>query len=217
MRNPRIRQHGASPFLGYWPMDFAYGLLMPAARLMALRGLSPHLLSWSCLGLGLASGVSVALGSLWLGGALALAAGSCDALDGMVARLRGVASEAGEVLDAAVDRYSEFFFLAGLCIWYRSHVGAMVLVLTALLGSFMVSYSQAKADAMQVRIPAYWMRRPRAHELPRGGCAPEPARASVPDAGRSGACRHSCECHRGAPVRRDVFPTACNVSCHQRR
>jgi phosphatidylinositol phosphate synthase len=141
-------------------MDFAYGLLMPAARLMALRGLSPHLLSWSCLGLGLASGVSVALGSLWLGGALALAAGSCDALDGMVARLRGVASEAGEVLDAAVDRYSEFFFLAGLCIWYRSDVGAMVLVLTALLGSFMVSYSQAKADAMQVRIPAYWMRRP---------------------------------------------------------
>src|SRR4026209_1017271 len=117
----------------------------------------------------------------------------------MVARLRGIASEAGEVLDAAVDRYSEFFFLDRLCIWYRSHVGAMVLVLTALLGSFMVSYSQAKADAMQVRIPAYWMRRPRAHELPRGGCAPEPARASVPDAGRSGACRHSCECHRGAP------------------
>jgi phosphatidylinositol phosphate synthase len=151
-------------------MDFAYGLLMPAARLMALRGLSPHLLSWSCLGLGLASGVSVALGSLWLGGALALAAGSCDALDGMVARLRGVASEAGEVLDAAVDRYSEFFFLAGLCIWYRSDVGAMVLVLTALLGSFMVSYSQAKA-----------------------------------------------ECHCGAPVRRDVFPTACTVSCHPRR
>jgi|HubBroStandDraft_6_1064221.scaffolds.fasta_scaffold182767_4 phosphatidylglycerophosphate synthase len=71
-----------------------------------------------------------------------------------------MASDAGEVLDAAVDRYAEFFFLAGLCIYYRHHVWAMLLVQAALLGSMLMSYSQAKAEAMDVSIPRAWMRRP---------------------------------------------------------
>jgi CDP-diacylglycerol---glycerol-3-phosphate 3-phosphatidyltransferase len=158
--NPRIRRHGASAFLGYWPMEATYSLLMPVATICAARGLSPNLFSWACLGLGFASGVVAALGGLCLGGALVLAAGCCDALDGMVARLSNVASEAGEVLDAAADRYSEAFFLSGLIIWYRSDVVAMTLALAALVGSLMVSYSQAKADAMRVVVPPYWMRRP---------------------------------------------------------
>jgi phosphatidylglycerophosphate synthase len=36
----------------------------------------------------------------------------------------------------------------------------MVLVLAALLGSYLVSYSQAKAEALRVEIPKGWMRRP---------------------------------------------------------
>ena len=43
----------------------------------------------------------------------AAASAICDALDGMVARETGTACDAGEVLDAAVDRYAELLFLGG--------------------------------------------------------------------------------------------------------
>jgi phosphatidylglycerophosphate synthase len=83
-----------------------------------------------------------------------------DALDGMVARLTHVSSDAGEVLDAAVDRYVEFFMLGGLVIYYREIPVLMVLAFAALIGSFMVSYSSAKAEALHVDPPKGSMRRP---------------------------------------------------------
>jgi CDP-diacylglycerol--glycerol-3-phosphate 3-phosphatidyltransferase len=95
-----------------------------------------------------------------LAGALILISALFDMLDGMVARFRGIASEAGEVLDAAVDRYAEFFFLAGLCVYYRHWLGAMVILQAALLGSMLVSYSQAKAEALHIETSRCWMRRP---------------------------------------------------------
>lgn len=156
----RIQKQGASPFLGALPMEFAYWLLGPIGRLAAYFQLSPNLFSWICLALGLGSGIAAALGSVPLAGGLSIVSALFDTLDGMVARSRGIASEAGEVLDAAVDRYTEFFFLGGLCIYYRHEPWAMVLVQAALLGSFLVSYSQAKAEAMHVDIPKGWMRRP---------------------------------------------------------
>jgi CDP-diacylglycerol---glycerol-3-phosphate 3-phosphatidyltransferase len=206
--NPRIRRHGASAFLGYCPMEAIYSLLMPVASICAARGLSPNLLSWACLGLGFASGVVAALGGLCLGGALTLAAGCCDALDGMVARLSGVASEAGEVLDAAADRYSEFFFLSGLIIWYRSDVAAMTLALAALVGSLMVSYSRAKADAMRVAVPPYWMRRPERVSYLGSAAMLSPLEPRYLARG-AGARRSPCERHGGAPLRlpvRDPWP-----------
>ena len=106
-------------------MEVTYALFTPITRYAASRMVSPNVFSWSCLAIGLGSGVSAAYGAISLAGALSLLAGCCDMLDGMVARLRGIASEAGEVLDGAVDRYSELFFLSGLCIAYRHSAGAM--------------------------------------------------------------------------------------------
>ena len=156
----RIQKQGSSPFLGAFPMEFAYWLLAPVGRLAAYLKLSPNLFSWTCLALGFGSGVAAALGSVPLAGGLSIVSALFVTLYGMVARSRGIASDGGEVLDAAVDRYTEFFFLAGLCIYYRAEPWAMVLVQAALLGSFLVSYSQAKAEAMNVDIPKGWMRRP---------------------------------------------------------
>ncbi len=156
----RIQKQGSSFFLGHLPMEFGYWILGPIGKLAAALRLSPNLFSWSCLILGAASGLAAALGSIGLAGGLSILSALSDSLDGMVARTRGVASDAGEVFDAAVDRYTEFFLLAGLCVYYRFEPSAMALVLLALLGSFMVSYSQAKAEAMQMEIPKGWMRRP---------------------------------------------------------
>jgi CDP-diacylglycerol---glycerol-3-phosphate 3-phosphatidyltransferase len=160
VRSARVQKQGWSPFLGYLPMEFAYWLLSPVGRLATWLKVSPNFFSWTCLVLGIGSGITAGVGAVPLAGALSLVSAVCDALDGMVARSRGIASDAGEVLDAVVDRYSEFFFLAGLCIYYRHEPWAMVLVEGAMLGTWLVSYSQAKAEAMQVRVPSGWMRRP---------------------------------------------------------
>ena len=55
---------------------------------------------------------------------LSLVSSACDALDGMVARETGTASDAGEVLDAAVDRYAELFFFGGVACYERVRRGS---------------------------------------------------------------------------------------------
>jgi CDP-diacylglycerol--glycerol-3-phosphate 3-phosphatidyltransferase len=82
-----------------------------------------------------------------------------DALDGIVARVGATASPQGALFDAAADRYQELAILSGLAVHLRASVGALALVLAALLASFMVSYGSAKAEALRVPVPDGSMRR----------------------------------------------------------
>jgi phosphatidylglycerophosphate synthase len=106
--------------------------------------------------------IAGALLSLGCFGWAALAMGiAClgDALDGVVARRSGSASIGGALFDASVDRYGEFFFLAGLAVYFRGSVAVLLLVLFALAGSYMVSYGSAKAEGLRVPVPPSAMRR----------------------------------------------------------
>jgi CDP-diacylglycerol--glycerol-3-phosphate 3-phosphatidyltransferase len=139
--------------MGYWALDFV-------GRGLAAVGATANGISVASLALGVAAGVALAFGHFGLGALLAVVSALCDTLDGLVARLQGTASDAGEVLDAAVDRYVEFFFLGGLVVHVRQSAAGVGLVLFALLGSFMVSYATAKAEALRAQIPRGAMRRP---------------------------------------------------------
>jgi CDP-diacylglycerol--glycerol-3-phosphate 3-phosphatidyltransferase len=156
----RVERQGGSRFLSKRAMEFGYWSLEPVARLLVLMRVSPNTVSWASLGFGFLAGSCLAMGHFGFGAILATVSGLLDSLDGMVARLSGVASEAGEVLDAAVDRYVDFLFLSGLLIYYRHIPGLQILTLLALLGSFMVSYSTTKAEALKVDAPKGSMRRP---------------------------------------------------------
>ena len=159
-RYDRIDCHGGSRLLSKGAMELGYWILHPAARLLAFLGITPNTVSWASLGFGFLAGVCLAAGHFGFGAICATISGLLDSVDGMVARISGVASDAGEVLDAAVDRYVEFFFLSGLIIYYREIPVLQVLALLALLGSFMVSYSTTKAEALNVDPPKGTMRRP---------------------------------------------------------
>jgi phosphatidylglycerophosphate synthase len=156
----RVERQGESVLLRKGAMELAHWGLEPLARVLVFLGVSPNSVSWASLGLGFLSGVFLASGHFGFGAVFATIASLLDLVDGMVARISGVASDAGEVLDAAVDRYVEFFFLAGLVIYYREVLPIQILALLALLGSFMVSYSTAKAEALDVEPPGGSMRRP---------------------------------------------------------
>lgn len=156
----RVDRQGGSALLSKGLMEMGYWWLQPMARALVALGVTPNMISWASLVFALIAGISLAFGHFGFGGGFALVSGFLDSLDGMVARLTGTSSDAGEVLDATVDRYAEGFFISGLVIYYRDIPILQVLALLALMGSFMVSYSSAKAEALQVDPPKGSMRRP---------------------------------------------------------
>jgi len=92
----------------------------------------------------------------------------------MLARRYDCMSDAGELFDAAVDRYVEYFLLAGLAVYFRANPAVLVLCLGAVLGSFMVSYTTAKAEALGVKPPKGAMRRAERAVYVNFGCAVAP-------------------------------------------
>lgn len=156
----RVDQQGSSVFLGKCIMELGYWFFQPLARFLVLMHVTPNQISWASLVSGFFAGVALSVGHFGFGAVLAAFSGIFDSLDGLVARLTQQGSGAGEILDATVDRYSEFFFLGGLAFYYRLVPGLLLLCLVALMGAFMVSYSTAKAEALRIRLPKGMMRRP---------------------------------------------------------
>jgi phosphatidylglycerophosphate synthase len=155
----RVSKIGGTALIGRGIMDATYWAIEPVVRGLAALGVTPNGLTWAALILGIGAGGAVAFG--WFGLATLLATMSTigDILDGQVARLTHSGSNRGELLDAAVDRYTEFAFLAGIVMLLRTSGWGMALALAAMLASFMVSYATAKAEAMQVEPPRGLMRR----------------------------------------------------------
>ena len=90
-------------------------------------------------------------GEFQVGGIILLLALPFDALDGAVARAMQRQGRFGEMLDSLLDRYADGFIFSGL-LYSGCHFNMMVLVLTALLGTFMVSYARARATGVEVDV-----------------------------------------------------------------
>ena len=155
----RVNKEGSSALLSKGLMEMAYWGLQPVGDLLIFLRLTPNAISILSFVFGALTGVALAFGHFGSAGFFCTISSLMDSLDGMVARKTGVASDAGEVLDAAVDRYVEFFFFAGLVVYYREVPWLVLLSGAALLGSFMVSYSTAKSEALHVTPPRGNMRR----------------------------------------------------------
>jgi CDP-diacylglycerol--glycerol-3-phosphate 3-phosphatidyltransferase len=155
----RVTRIGGNALISREIMDAAYWGIAPVVRGLVAMGVTPNGLTWSAAVTGAVAGVSLGFGGFGLATALGTVSVMCDILDGQVARVTKTGSDKGELLDAAVDRYTEFFFLAGIGMFVRESAWQLGLVLAALLASFMISYSSAKAEAMKVEAPRGLMRR----------------------------------------------------------
>jgi len=120
------------------------GLLRKPARFLSDRGLTPNHLTICGLILSFACFFVFRSGQELLGGILLLVCGFFDVMDGAVARLSGRETAFGGVLDSVVDRYSDFLVLAGMML---GKLTTSLWGLLAILGSFMVSYTRARAEA----------------------------------------------------------------------
>ena len=88
------------------------------------------------------AGVAFILGSL------------CDMFDGRYSRMSGKGTPFGAFLDSTLDRVEEGVVLAAVAVWFAQDgndvaVGATVI---AVVGSYMVSYTRARAEALGVGV-----------------------------------------------------------------
>jgi phosphatidylglycerophosphate synthase len=87
---------------------------------------------------------------LFWGGVLVVLGGVFDVLDGVVARVNRKESKFGAFLDSVLDRYSDAVVLLAIA-WNLAGKGqttGFALCLAALVGSFLVSYSRARAEGL---------------------------------------------------------------------
>lgn len=123
------------------------------AHWLELTGISPNTLTIIGFVLTLAVAVILATGNLFLGGLLLIFAALFDTLDGALARHSNQVTVFGAFLDSVMDRYSEALTLIGLMFYYAAQPdGATPILLLActLVGSLMVSYTRARAEAVNI-------------------------------------------------------------------
>jgi len=151
-------------------------IVEPLGTLFARLGVHPNILSISGLILSIVAGVVYSTGNFLVGGCVAILAGTCDVLDGLLARKTGKASRFGAFFDSTLDRFGEVVMFAGLA-WYfaggdsplpmlsPSGAGegspwAVVFIILAIAGAFMVSYTRARAEGLGVECKVGMMQRP---------------------------------------------------------
>ena len=89
----------------------------------------------------------------WLAALVFVVGSLLDVLDGALARAGGKTTPFGAYLDSTTDRISEGFMLTAIAyVLARHHHPVFVAVaVTAVAGSFLVSYTRAKAEALGLR------------------------------------------------------------------
>ena len=124
----------------------------PLAKIFARTPITPNQMSFLSL--------IAAIGSLSLfmtghnvwAGIVVQTSSVLDGVDGDLAKIKKMSSSFGGFFDAILDRYSDFAILGGLTFWalhFEARFDNMVVVaagLAAVVGSFMISYSRARAE-----------------------------------------------------------------------
>ena len=158
--------------------------LAPVVRLLAWAGIGPDALTVLGLVFSFFAGLAFFEGGFRLGSLMLLFAGLCDILDGELARTRNRVSKFGAFLDSTLDRLAEALVLLGISGFYlfnllelvhdpsrvidelsrglepRTYFLLSLTATAALIGSFMVSYTRARAEGLGLECKVGWFERP---------------------------------------------------------
>jgi CDP-diacylglycerol--glycerol-3-phosphate 3-phosphatidyltransferase len=113
-------------------------------------GLTPNTITMLGLVGNIVAAFFLARGEMLWGGLIVLVMWPVDALDGTMARLRGEPTDFGGFVDSVTDRYSELVIFAGLLYYFigQNNTLAAMLVFASASGSILVSYTRARAEAL---------------------------------------------------------------------
>jgi CDP-diacylglycerol---glycerol-3-phosphate 3-phosphatidyltransferase len=93
------------------------------------------------------------LAAFWVGAALFIVGSILDILDGALARRSNKATPFGAFVDSTTDRMSEAFMLGAIALVFSRENNEVALAFTfaAVVGSFLVSYTRARAEALSLK------------------------------------------------------------------
>ncbi len=150
----------------------AYKTLNPLIVLLKKTGITPNGITSIGLIITIISALVLIIGAevgirgdyryiAWFG-AVTLFAGLFDMLDGQLARSTNKVSKFGALYDSVLDRYSEMIMFLGICYYLVSHdyFLSSLFAFIAMIGSIMVSYVRARAEALGIECKVGLMQRP---------------------------------------------------------
>ncbi len=153
-----------------------FKIVGPVADLFARAGIHPNVLSIAGLLLSIAAGLIYCHGSFFWAAWVVVLAGVCDTLDGRIARQTNKKSDFGAFFDSTLDRYSDMFLFIGLAYYFAGgrpflmplpaegnqelSPWTVTAIIFAIAGSFMVSYTRARAEGLGMECKAGMMQRP---------------------------------------------------------
>ncbi len=135
-----------------WFREKSRAWYLPVARFLASLGLTPNIISIAGAAAFGAAGALIAFNHYAYAGWVLAVLGPLDRVDGLMARECGMASKFGAFLDSTLDRYAEFFLFLGLAIgelrFHNAGVTEVSIIISALTGSLLVSYTRARAESL---------------------------------------------------------------------
>ena len=148
-------------------------IIAPVGNMFARMGIHPHVLSITGFILSVVAGILFGTGSFFWAAWVIVLAGICDTLDGQIARQTQKTSAFGAFFDSTLDRYSDMFLFIGLAYYFAGGVAfsgsgqpretcpwTVVIIILAIIGSFMVSYTRARAEGLGLECKKGMMQRP---------------------------------------------------------
>ena len=135
-----------------WLKEAGRAVLRPVVRLALALRITPNTVT--VIGVLITAAAAIVITQGWLiAGAVILVVGSLlDAVDGALARATGGGTPFGSFLDSTLDRASEAILYLGVAGYYLTTSAApatpVLLAMLALAGSFLVSYSHARAQGI---------------------------------------------------------------------
>ena len=139
-------------------------IIRPVGTFFSRLGLHPNVVSITGLVLSIVAGIIYSRGHFFWAAWVVVLSGFCDALDGRLARETGKSSLFGAFLDSTLDRYGEMCILIGIAWYFAVGPGhspwSLLFIITAMTGSFMVSYTRARAEGLGIECKVGLMQRP---------------------------------------------------------
>lgn len=137
----------------------------PAVSFLARHNVSPNTITTVGTLLTLAAGAVYATGHIMTAGWLMSVTAVFDVIDGQVARRTGRSTVFGAFYDSTLDRVADGALMAGLTVFYATspvhhNIYMVVVCLVGIIGTFLVSYTRARAESLGIDAKVGVMQRP---------------------------------------------------------
>jgi CDP-diacylglycerol--glycerol-3-phosphate 3-phosphatidyltransferase len=140
-------------------------VIEPVAALLVRSRVNPNVLTSIGTLCSIAGGLAFALGRIRTAGFIIGLSAIFDVLDGTVARRTGQSTVFGAFYDSTLDRVADGAVLGGILYFFatnaqHSNAPMVAVSLLGVIGTFLVSYTRARAEALGIDAKVGFMQRP---------------------------------------------------------